>query len=94
MTTIQTMQAVLHNRLTLRSLMLLDRFISNINVINKGAHLGGSRGARAPLLFCPPQGIHTLEEKNLYIPEIPRLVHPCYLGRMGAPAHDKHFMTL
>ena len=20
-------------------------------------------------------------------PEIPRLVHPCYLGRMGAPVH-------
>ena len=22
-------------------------------------------------------------------PEIPRLVHPCYLGRMGAPLHNQ-----
>ena len=27
--------------------------------MTKGALLGGSRGARAPLLFCPPRGIHT-----------------------------------
>ena len=60
--------------------------------IAKGALLGGSRGVRAPLLFCPPRGIHTEEQKNctcffFIFPEIPRLVHPCYLGRMGAPAY-------
>ena len=57
--------------------------------MDKGALLGGSRGACAPLLFCSPRGIHTYK-KNVhanYFPEIPHLVHPCYLGRMGAPEH-------
>ena len=29
----------------------------------KGALLGGSGGARAPLHFCPPRGIHTYDKK-------------------------------
>ena len=51
----------------------------------------GFQGACAALLFCSPQGIHTYKKKNVhayYFPEIPRLVHPCYLGRLGAPADD------
>ena len=52
-----------------------------------------SRGA--PLLFCPPgEFIH--KEKIFYMlfifPEIPLLVHPCYLGRMGAP--ENHLITI
>ena len=63
----------------------------NGTLMIKGALLGGSRGACAPLLFCSPRGIHTYKKKNVhayYFPEIPRLVHPCYLGRLGAPADD------
>ena len=57
--------------------------------IFKGALLGGSRGACAPLLFCSPRGIHTYKKMYMLFifPEIPRFVHPCYLGQMGAPDH-------
>ena len=58
--------------------------------IFKGALLGGSRGSHAPLLFYPPgEFIHKKKICTCFFifPEIPRLVHPCYLGRMGTPAN-------
>ena len=35
----------------------------------------------------PGEFIHK-KKKCTFFPEIPRLVHPCYLGRMGAPGYS------
>ena len=64
-----------------------------IYYIGKGALLGGSGGSRAPLLFYLPRGIHTLEKNCtcfFIFPEIPRLVHPCYLGWISLGTYYLH----
>ena len=37
---------------------------SDIEIYAQGRPSRGFWGARAPLLFCPPRGIHTEEQKN------------------------------
>ena len=48
----------------------------------------GFRGGTCTPAFLPSPGNSYIRKKKLYMlfifPEIPRLMHPCYLGRMGA----------
>ena len=44
--------------------------------------------------FLPSPGNSYIRRKNctcFFFPKIPRLMHPCYLGRMGAPENKVHF---
>ena len=60
----------------------------------KGAVLGGSRGAHAPLLFCPPRGFfkYIMVLIVLIFPEIllPAVVHLRYLDQFGALAYYRY----
>ena len=61
--------------------------------IVKGAVLGGSGGASATLLFCPPRGFfkYIMVLIVLIFPEIllPAVVHLCYLDQFGALVFNK-----
>ena len=53
-------------------------------IIYKGAHLGGSRGARAPLLFLPrPEIIHIRAQIFLPRPEIIYISAPPLFSPVG-----------
>ena len=48
----------------------------------------GFQGVTCTPAFLPSPGNSYIRKKCTFFPEIPRLVHPCYLGRMGAPDNE------
>ena len=57
---------------------------TQLSYISKGAHLGGSRGARAPLLFLPrPKIIHIRAQIFLPHPEVIYISAPPLFTAVG-----------
>ena len=74
------------------AIWIIGEEMNLVSRINKGVLLGGSGGGKCTPAFLPSTGNSYIRRKKLYMlfifPEIPRLMHPCYLGLMGAPENQ------